>query len=366
MSPLPQAHIKTFRILSIALILSVSLNIFLIGYVAFVKLDSFQISLPQTMRPTALKNVSPSNKTIYAQLNDLSNELLIDHLKNKQVLEDGLKMRDIALGILVQERAFDIQRALGRLPSNRNVHFNTSTIPLFTKLNDGQFSILFDFGKNEQWPITSKRMFAILKESDTPDSSLKQSFMLTPAFQRLERLFPKVEKPVLLNLVMEGPWELLENVPIDFLTDTRPQFLLGYIDAGSPTAASLILKHETYFAFKRLDDDHVLKVLRLSSDKNALTVKFILSMLASPRSEEVKNVAMQKLNAYTDKTAVLDSLIVKKTEKATKPEKKYVVQSGDNLWKIARKSNISLNELLKANHLAENAILQPGAEIVIP
>jgi LysM repeat protein len=359
---IPSAHtqIKTFRRLSIALILSIALNIFLIGYVAFYQLDNWNVSLPQALRPTTLKSNSLNNKTVYVQLSNLSLEQLVSQLKDKQPIEDGLKIRDIALGILVNERAFDIQRGLGKAPSFRIVHLGIASIPLFTKLSDQQFTLLQDFGKNELWPLTPKGMFLLLKDNPQAKKSLVQAFMLTPSFQSLEKLFPKVEKTTLLNMAQEGNWDSLDNIPENFLADTRQQVLLDYIDAGSPTAAALLLQYETYFAFKRLEDEQVLKVLRLSSDKNALTIKFILSMIASPRSEEVKALAMQKLSTYTDKTAILNSLIVKA------PDKKYVVQQGDNLWKIAKKSNVSLDKLLKANSLTENAVLQPGTSIVIP
>ena len=44
----------------------------------------------------------------------------------------------------------------------------------------------------------------------------------------------------------------------------------------------------------------------------------------------------------------------------------YVIQSGDNLFRIAIDNNTSLNDLLTANNLTENSIIQPGEELVIP
>lgn len=44
----------------------------------------------------------------------------------------------------------------------------------------------------------------------------------------------------------------------------------------------------------------------------------------------------------------------------------YVVQPGDTLWGISRKQGIPLKDLMSANGLTENSVLQVGAELVIP
>ena len=44
----------------------------------------------------------------------------------------------------------------------------------------------------------------------------------------------------------------------------------------------------------------------------------------------------------------------------------YTVKRGDNLWTIAQRNNVSLNELYAANGLDKNSILRVGQEIQIP
>lgn len=44
----------------------------------------------------------------------------------------------------------------------------------------------------------------------------------------------------------------------------------------------------------------------------------------------------------------------------------YTVKSGDNLWTIAKRNNVSLNELYAANGLDKNSVLRVGQEIQIP
>lgn len=44
----------------------------------------------------------------------------------------------------------------------------------------------------------------------------------------------------------------------------------------------------------------------------------------------------------------------------------YEVQKGDSLWKIAKKNNVSIDELLQANDLTRNSIIRPGQSLQIP
>ena len=45
--------------------------------------------------------------------------------------------------------------------------------------------------------------------------------------------------------------------------------------------------------------------------------------------------------------------------------KTYVVQPGDSLWKIATKYGISVEELVRLNHMTETDPVYPGQELVI-
>ena len=48
------------------------------------------------------------------------------------------------------------------------------------------------------------------------------------------------------------------------------------------------------------------------------------------------------------------------------PAASYSVKSGDSLWTIARKHNLTVAQLTAANSLSANAPLQPGQKLVIP
>jgi len=48
------------------------------------------------------------------------------------------------------------------------------------------------------------------------------------------------------------------------------------------------------------------------------------------------------------------------------PTTNYVVGKGDSLWSIAKKNNLTVSELAKANNLGTGATLQPGRKLLIP
>jgi LysM repeat protein len=48
------------------------------------------------------------------------------------------------------------------------------------------------------------------------------------------------------------------------------------------------------------------------------------------------------------------------------PVSTYTIAKGDNLWNLAKKNNLTVSELAKANNLSTGATLQPGKKLIIP
>ena len=48
------------------------------------------------------------------------------------------------------------------------------------------------------------------------------------------------------------------------------------------------------------------------------------------------------------------------------PVSTYTVGKGDNLWNLAKKNNLTVSELARANNLSTGATLQPGKKLIIP
>ena len=64
-------------------------------------------------------------------------------------------------------------------------------------------------------------------------------------------------------------------------------------------------------------------------------------------------------------TPVAGALVAEPVADVT-PATSYTVKSGDNLWTIARKNNLTVAQLTAANSLPANASLRPGQKLVIP
>lgn len=48
------------------------------------------------------------------------------------------------------------------------------------------------------------------------------------------------------------------------------------------------------------------------------------------------------------------------------PVSTYTVGKGDSLWSIAKKNNLTVNELAKVNNLSSGTALQPGKKLIVP
>lgn len=79
--------------------------------------------------------------------------------------------------------------------------------------------------------------------------------------------------------------------------------------------------------------------------------------------DELKNVNNLTNNILT----VGQELIIPKQQEAESSEENivYIVQSGDSLWSIAKKYNVTVNDLKNANNLTNN-LLQIGQKLIIP
>lgn len=58
--------------------------------------------------------------------------------------------------------------------------------------------------------------------------------------------------------------------------------------------------------------------------------------------------------------------LVAEPVKDVTPMSTLAVKSGDSLWSIAKKNNISVQDLATANNLKTNAVLKPGQKLIVP
>jgi LysM repeat protein len=195
----------------------------------------------------------------------------------------------------------------------------------------------------------------------------------------------------------------------DLSLERRRSVLLSFLEERSTKAAELLLKIEFVYVTKKLDDNRILIMLELIKEKDPLAEQFCKDLLLSQRSNEVWQASAKKLYEFNNQTIpeILDreSVLVyfglqeikKEVKKELKKENKEVVQrsekkgqklqkvvvksdkshekahkvkshkvqDGENLWKIARKYKVPIEDLRAFNHLTSDK-LKPGMELKIP
>lgn len=429
-----ETHLNNIRKLIIALTASGILNIlFFSGMIYWMFKETTPTTYFEHKPALQQEQQAPlaAERGIIEQIHffrSLSFEQLVDELSNTQLIENGYSQRDIALASLVGFHHLDLTRALvGQILPNqqRSIVYGRlkngepATLSVYPGLSDQQFQAIIDFISTERWPLTSKGLFwAMKRQGHQADSTLFDAFAMTPEFQAVELLFNRADTSIsqkeLQNMLLDGTWNMISEFSekqkgVQDLSPARRQhFLLGYIDRHSKIAAYLMLKMDGEFALKKLDDDHVITLLRLMSEKTQESEKFAIDLLKQPRSDAVWKIAAATLYQYAGETIPEKNLyhmamsrftpgyeaadkpaakksIVKSNPQTTKSEKKstkiaavtkpapatkkkdrlYIVQEGDNLWKISRRFGVDVDILKNHNKLKNNA-LKPGTTLRIP
>jgi hypothetical protein len=396
------------RWLTQALILSGTLNIGLLTTFIYFVLQERHESLAIELKPVKEHSRSSSHLTnadLLKAYSQLPYQELLIRLENQELIEEGLHKRDLALTCLVAFHHFNLDKALcGLALQKRSIYFANAEgqekieLPVYPGLMDDQYQAIMQYAKTEKWPFTSQGLFYELKRSPHPqDPSLIEAFCLSPEYEAAQTLFSKSGFPLsctfLINLLSEGEWKTLSDFTLsqrqalDLSLERRRHFILSYLNQHSKSAARLLLETDLEFTLKRCDDGHILTLLDLYEEKSIYLENFAKGLLASPRTDIVWKRAAAVLYALAGETMpepyehriVLQrffpiakeesppAITVKETPSSNSSSKKkiYTIESGDNLWKIARKFHVSIDEIKRVNHL-ETEKLRPGKQLEIP
>ncbi|MEC7839709.1 MAG: LysM peptidoglycan-binding domain-containing protein [Chlamydiota bacterium] len=414
--------LKKLRKLSQLLIFSGTMNIIMLATLAYWHIKERPPTPVCERKPASYKplEISTDNNAIINSLSGLPQEELIKALKNNTLVDNGYYIRDLALGVLTTHHYFDLDRALigNTKPSQKRFLIytdetgNKKELTVFSGLNEPHYAAIETFIKTEKWPLTSQGLFYQLqKEGSSSNKSLKYAFFITPEYMTIELLFKRapqnISRDEILDVLLQGSWSMLANfsekqrIAQDLSDEQRRTLLLNYIDKGSTCAATLFLKTDSVYAIKKLDDDHVVAILKLSTERTANAARFALATLASPRSDDVWKEASHRLYEFSGETKpekfnrnqvltrflpltvqekepvkqppknIIPKTINKKAiVKAPKPKtsnwkRAYTVMEGDSLWKISRMFKVDIQELKKHNNL-KNDSLTPGSMIIVP
>lgn len=369
----PHDKLSRIRFLTISLFLSGSFNILLVALLCYWAMQDKPATAFVQLKPKAETN-GLLNEELLRHYRTLSFDVLIGKLQNTSNEE-----RDLAVAALVAFYDFDIKRALCSsmhpLTSQVLICRSGEKLLTFPHLKEEQVQLILDFAKKERWPLKAKGIFSLLKQDKyKTDKTLAEAFFLSDEFLFVKNLFVNskdVSSMKILQILLEGPWELLASTYAKTRTITveqRSYFLFEYVKHGSPLAASLLLKTDWEFVVNRLKDDSVMIVLKMLKDQDDLK-KLSTAIATSPRGETLRRVAQDVIGTPALQEKMLTKLKTKEVQPHVKKllpvENTYIVQEGDSLWKIARKYQIEVDDLKKLNALSSD-VLQPGTVLRIP
>jgi hypothetical protein len=327
-------------------------------------------------------------------MSKLSFSELVASLTNRELIEQGLCKRDLALASLVAFHDFHLEKAISFSPIQQRwiVLSPDQKIALYPGLDDEQFNAIIQFAYQEKWPLTSKGLFRLLQNQKASkiDETLVHAFLRTPEFYSLQLLFQKTgaaqTSSRLVQLICDGSWELLEDFAQtqsrdpDFSAEKRRGLLLSYLSHKSSVAAQIFLTTDFSFAQQRLEDSSVVNLISLLKEKTPEAERFCLVVLGSPRADLVLTAASERLYAFAGEIPPspidLNMALARFSPKthltrdvSSAPVKQavrhHVVADGDNLWKIARQYKIKMDELVRVNELEKDQIY-PGMILLIP
>lgn len=361
MRPKEQAQ-RQLKRLSIALVLSGAFNVVLLFSFGYLFFNTPQI---QWTEPTPSIEIpatyEKTNGEILRQYRLLSFDTLVQKLNDETLIENGYTIRDLALASLVNFHSLDIERALGRAAPIRSLVIGKRqngsylTVKVFPGMGDPEFEKIRFFLQTEKWPQNAKGLHLTLrKQLPSYDPTLLQALAMTEEYRYLKQLMqgevPLTEEE-LWSLIAEADWKTIEEYSLQkhIGSTIRQQLLIRLIEKKSKSAAKAFLKTDGNYVAFRLDDAHLLVLLSLLDEKNPRVDLLRTRLLTSPRSDAVL-AAAKKMSGEP------------KIETPPLKESVYIVQEGDNLWKISRKFRIDMEKIKKQNRL-ESDTLKPGTSL---
>ena len=340
------------RLLTQFLIISGTLNLALIAsFVNSAWSGKKGRAFAQTPREK-IKKITLKKGDVLDEFSHMDYDVLVRELYNETHVEEGQRRCDLALAALTAFHAFDVERAFAGHPiEKREITYNGQVLTLFAGIGKDPLDGIRTFARREVWPLTPKGLFEEIIKRERPPFSLKEAFSQTQEYfvihRALSRLPFALGEETLFSLICQGSFEDLKAFADELQEITQPSFssfLLPRIKNGSQLAAYLMIFLEKEVALKQLDNGELETLISLLTEKTPEVEQFLEEVKGGIRPQAIQELAGKPLED---------------------PPRRYVVQMGDSLWKIARKFDVKVETIQKMNAL-QSETLQPGTELLLP
>jgi LysM repeat protein len=387
------------------LIFSGALNIGLLSSFVYYIIRGKEISTVGGQKGKGIKQkkvVRDSNAERLSDFATMSYEGLIKLIDNQEAVQDGYKVRDLALASLATFHCFNIEKALqGFIFSKRTVFFQRKggpeqvAITLYPGLGDDSFQAIDHFIKTEKFPFTAKGLFLELQQQKMPrEEALLDAFYLSQEFSIVMMLFTRsglpLPKEYVVDLLVSGDWDFIEGFASnqkycqDSLADQLKALLTYFIQCRSLMGAKILLRWDLQFIAKNFLDGDLVFFLDLFCENSPDLDLLLKNLIVSSRSDLIWKKAAEKLYGFSN-LQVPDpydhnvTLLIfapspcAQTEKdrevasipiASVPKKIHVVEMGDTLWRLGVRYKISVEKLKEINHLKTDC-LKIGTKLIV-
>lgn len=379
--------IRNIRKLTAFLVVSGTLNIVLVFSIFYLMVRErpptpyFELKPANQQEQQVPLAIDRSDSEVIRYFRRMPLEWLVSRLTNTQLVENGYTQRDLALASLVAFHYFDLDRAfsvLSKPEQKRLIVYGkfsdgrSAELVVYPGLSEKHFDAVRTFASTERWPLTNRGLFLALQKEDREeyDQDLLDAFFMTSHFATVEMLFSRSEQPVgreeLLKVLLEGNWVQLtdfveQQKKAQDLSQTRRQnFLLDYVKNKSKAAAQMLLKTDGIFVARKLDDKQVVMLLQLLEEKSQQAKQFAFTLLKSPRSDEVRKLAADRLQEYTGVDMSEAYQRQTRLSRVSAVKKSVVIESKP----LSESKPISVEKpVLEAKSIQESTIAKPTTTI---
>lgn len=359
---------KKIRWLKQVCFLSLLLNfvfVFLFYIVAFSKdiyrSDSFSGSLVAKS-----KSLPTFSEDFLDSLSHLSLTETIQ-LLDEDKLFYGYPLKLWALSIAIHTYHVDITSVLSHVLTFIELKYKDQ-IWLLPKISEQEYQAVRQYLSIEKFPFTSLGLFLLLVngyEQGIIDEGCLYAFCNTPEFLYLRILLSGADATIpiesLVHMVIRGGPEMFfslcnEQTRMTHISDKyRRECLLAYAKKGEALAAQLLLIHDHEWVIHEFEDQQLKDFISLLPSDCDYVQQFIAKMVASPRRHllQAEDVLRDGLTPIEGAQEVLPHYI------------EYRVEKGDSLWLLARRFNVTIQEIKDLNQLSHDGV-RLGQKLKIP